>query len=113
MLWPFNPGVFHRIISMSPYEDYTAGEIDLPDQIMIRRSEGGIVDGAQLQILSHLGEKWGMGQPRFSTDQVVAWVRKLEDEGGAFTWDTPVAPNGHISQVFIDQLTAIGRNSGA
>lgn len=109
----FNPGVFHRILSMSPYEDYTAGEIDLPDQIMVRRSEGGIVDGAQLQILSHLGEKWGMGSPRFSTDQVVAWVRKLEDQGGAFTWDTPVEPNGHIPQVFIDQLTAIGRNGGA
>lgn len=105
----FNPGVFHRILSMSPYEDYTAGEIDLPEKIMVRRAEDGRIDGAQLQILSHLGEKWGMGSPRFPTEQVVAWVRKLEDQGGAFTWDVPVEANGHISPPFIDQLTAIGR----
>ena len=109
----FNPGVFHRILSMSPYEDYTAGEIDLPEEIMVRRAEDGNIDGAQLQILSHLGEKWGMGSPRFSTEQVVAWVRKLEDQGGAFTWDVPVTINGRILSLFIDQLTAIGQNSDA
>lgn len=107
----FNPGVFHRILSMSPYEDYTAGEIDLPEKIMVTHAEDGIVDGAQLHILSHLGERWGMGSPRFSADQIVAWGRKLKNQGGAFTWDTPVRTDGHISQVFIDQLTAIGHDS--
>lgn len=107
----FNPGVFHRILSMSPYEDYTAGEMDLPAEIKVNHAENGIVDGAQLHILSHLGERWGMGSPRFSADQIVAWVRRLKDQGGAFTWDTPVSADGHIAQVFIEQLTAIGRDS--
>jgi hypothetical protein len=80
---------------------------------MVRRAEDGSIDGAQLQILSHLGEKWGMGSPRFPTEQVVAWVRKLKSQGGAFTWDVPVEANGRISPLFIDQLTAIGQNSDA
>jgi hypothetical protein len=109
----FNPGMFRRIFSMSPYEDYTAGEIDLPAEVTLNHAEDGIIDGAQLHILSHLGERWGMGSPRFSVDQVVAWSRKLKDQGGAFTWDTPVSAAGHISQMFIDQLKAIGRGNDA
>ena len=108
----FNPGMFRRIFSMSPYEDYTAGEIDLPAEVTLNHAEDGIIDGAQLHILSHLGERWGMGSPRFSVDQVVAWSRKLKDQGGAFTWDTPVSADGRISQVFIEQLKAIGHDSG-
>jgi hypothetical protein len=106
----FNPGVFHRVHSITPFEDYTAGEIDLPDQISFHNPQNGISDGAQIHVLSHLGEKWGMGAPRYSTDQVVGWSRKVTDQGGVFTWDTPVQLNGHITQPFIEQWSAIGRN---
>ena len=105
----FNPGVFHRILSITPYEDYTAGEIDFPEEIEVHRPDNGTLDGAQIHVLSHLGEKWGMGAPRFSNDQVLGWSRKLADQGGVFTWDTPVETTGRISQPFIDQLTALGR----
>jgi alpha-L-fucosidase len=105
----FNPGVVYRSISITPYEDYNAGEIDLPDRISIKRASGGKIDGAQLHILSFLGETWGMGSPRFTAEQVVEWSNKVADEGGVITWDVPLQRNGLISQPFIDQLTAIGK----
>src|SRR5581483_6828775 len=47
----FNPGVVYRTISISPYEDFTAGEIDLPDHWTPKRVENGIIDGAQVHVL--------------------------------------------------------------
>jgi hypothetical protein len=105
----FNPGVVYRSISMTPYEDYIAGEIDLPDRISIKRAAGGKIDGAQLHILSFLGDTWGMGSPRFTAEQVVGWSNKVADEGGVITWDVPLQRDGLISQPFIDQLTVIGK----
>jgi hypothetical protein len=105
----FNPGVVYRSISMTPYEDYMAGEIDLPDRISIKRASGGKIDGAQLHILSFLGETWGMGSPRFTAEQVIGWSSKIADEGGVFTWDVPLQRNGLISQPFVDQLVALGK----
>ncbi len=105
----FNPGVYHRIYSPTQYGDYTAGEMDLPARIRIIHADDGLIDGAQIYILSHLGEQWGMGSPRFSTDDVVDWTRKVTSQNGAFTWDTPVQINGHISEEFVDQLMAIGK----
>jgi hypothetical protein len=105
----FNPGVFHNVPSITPFEDYTAGEIDRVDQISFQNPQNGILDGTQIHVLSHLGEEWGMGAPRYSTDQVVAFTRKMVDKGGVFTWDTPVQLNGHIAQPFIEQWSALGR----
>jgi hypothetical protein len=103
----FNPGVIYRIISITPEEDFTAGEIDKPDLITVRRSVGGKVDGTQIHVLSFLGEKWGMGNPRFTADQVVGYSQKVWAVGGAITWDVPVDLNGKISQPFLDQLAAL------
>ena len=30
------------------------------------------MDGMQIQMLSYLGKTWGMGDPRFTNDQVIA-----------------------------------------
>ncbi len=109
----FNPGVMYRFLSMTPDEDYTAGEIDHPDRVSIRRASNGMVDGAQLHMLSYLGETWGSGSPRFSADQVVDWSRQLREAGGAITWDVPVQLNGTISSPFLDQLTAVGKAIGS
>lgn len=103
----FNPGVFHRIHSITPCEDYTAGEMDLPAEMTIHNAQDGIFDGAQVHALSHLGEKWGMGAPRFSTSDLVGWSQKMTGQGGVFTWDTPIGTDGHISQPFVDQWKAI------
>ncbi len=108
----FNPGVVPRIISVTPYEDYTAGEINDPNRVEIRREVDGKIDGAQVHILSFLGERWGMGSPRFSEEQVVKFSRRITDTGGVITWDVPIQKSGLISQPFIEQLTAVGEAIG-
>ena len=105
----FNPGVVYRIISMSPYQDYTAGEIDKPDLVTVRRAVDGKVDGTQIHMLSYLGRTWGRGDPRFTTEQVVEYTKKITDFGGAVTWDVPIQMNGTISQPFLDQLSALAK----
>ena len=105
----FNPGVVPRILSVTPHEDYTAGEINDPNRIEIRRAADGKIDGTQVHILSYLGERWGMGAPRFATEQVVTWSQSIHKQGGVITWDVPIRPNGLIAQPFLDQLTAVGK----
>jgi hypothetical protein len=105
----FNPGVVYRMLSMTPDEDYTAGEVDKPDQASVRRSGEGRIDGTQIHMLSFLGTTWGMGTPRFTTEQVIAYTRKIRDFGGSVTWDVPVELDGTITQPFMDQLAALGK----
>jgi hypothetical protein len=105
----FNPGVFYRMLSLTPSEDFIAGEIDQPELVQIRRGAGGKVDGTQIHILSYLGKSWGIGTPRFATADMIAYTQKVIDDGGAVTWDVPVELNGTISQPFLDQLTALGK----
>jgi len=105
----FNPGVVYRILSVSPEEDFTAGEINNVDLVSVTRSINGKVDGTQIHMLSFLGEHWGMGAPRFTTDQVVAYTKKIRDFGGSVTWDVPVELDGTITPPFLDQLAALGK----
>jgi hypothetical protein len=105
----YNPGVVYRTISITPHEDYIAGEIDKPELIAVKRSVDGKVDGAQLHILSFLGEKWGMGSPRFTAEQIIGWSRSITGKGGAFTWDVPVGANGLMTPPFMEQLTQLGK----
>lgn len=105
----FNPGVIYRLIGQSPDEDYLAGEIDKPDQASVHRGYDGLIDGTQIHMLSFLGTKWGMGTPRFTTDQVIAYTKAIRDHGGAVTWDVPVELDGTITQPFLDQLSALGK----
>lgn len=105
----FNPGVMYRTISITPFEDYIAGEVDHPEKIVVRRVSDGNVDGAQLHMLSYLGQSWGKGTPRFTSEQIIQWTQEMIKNGGAVTWDVPVQPNGRISQPFIEQLNALNR----
>jgi len=108
----FNPGVVYRMLSLTPHEDFTAGEIDKPDLVTIRRAVGGKIDGVQIHMLSFLGDTWGKGKPRFTTAQVVSYTRKVRDAGGAVTWDVPVELDGAIPQPFLDQLAALSEALG-
>ncbi|HZQ45303.1 MAG TPA: hypothetical protein VFA99_18780 [Acidobacteriaceae bacterium] len=103
----FNPGVIYRVISMTPDEDFTAGEIDKPELVTIRRAEDGLIDGTQVHMLSFLGEKWGSGAPRFTSDQVVEFTGKILRFGGSVTWDVPVELDGAITGPFLEQLQAL------
>ncbi len=108
----FNPGVVYRMLSITPEEDFIAGEIDKPELATIRRAADGRIDGAQIQMLSYLGQTWGMGAPRFTTEQVIEYTRRIRQAGGAVTWDVPLELNGTITQPFLDQLTALGQALG-
>jgi hypothetical protein len=108
----FNPGVVTRLISLTPHEDYTAGEENDPDQVQIRRAEDGLLDGAQVQVLSYLGRTWGMGEPRFTTEQAVQYSGIVRKAGGAITWDVPLEKSGRIAKGFVEQLRAIGKAVG-
>jgi alpha-L-fucosidase len=105
----FNPGVIPRLISLTPDEDYTAGEINDPATVQIRRSLDGKLDGAQVQVLSHLGRTWGRGEPRYATEQVVQHSQGIRTNGGVITWDVPVELNGRIPESFLVQLRAVNR----
>jgi hypothetical protein len=107
----FNPGVVPRLISMTPEEDYTAGEISQPERLEIRRSQDGMLDGRQIQVLTYLGTTWGLGEPRFAVEQAVGFSRVVWQAQGAITWDIPVAMDGSIPEGFLAQLRAIGRAS--
>ena len=106
----FNPGVVPRLISVSPYEDYTAGEISDPASVSIRRTDAnGMLDGKQAQVLSYLGRTWGMGEPRFTAERAIEYSNKIRRPGGVVTWDVPVRSTGHIPEAFVEQLKAIGQ----
>jgi alpha-L-fucosidase len=110
----FNPGVVYRMLSLTPYEDFTAGEIDKPEMVTIRRTTDGRVDGTQIHMLSYLGQTWGMGdKPRFTTDQAVEFTKKVTSQGGAVTWDVPIGMNGKIADAFVEQLAAVGKAAAA
>lgn len=108
----FNPGVFPRIMSMTPYEDYTAGEINDPGGIRWMYNEDGLIDGRQIQILSFLGKFWGVGNPRFTEEQVVKYSLDINNVGGAVTWDVPPMLDGTLPKDFMKQLIKIGQALG-
>ncbi|HYX08237.1 MAG TPA: alpha-L-fucosidase [Bacteroidales bacterium] len=108
----FNPGVFPRIMSITPYEDYTAGEINDPGHIKYKFAYDGMIDGKQIHILSFLGKTWGQGDPRFTDAQIMRYSLDVNEVGGAVTWDVPPKLDGTISKDFMKQLVTIGKALG-
>ncbi len=110
----FNPGVIgqghpgrrpdRELITQTEHEDYTAGEV-MGEMI---QCHGRWVDHAQFHILSHLGERWGGGRPRFTDRWAIEYVREINHNGGAVTWDIPAHPAGIIPEPYFSQLRAIG-----
>ncbi len=99
----FNPGVKVPVISLTEYEDYTAGEISLAFPVC----PGRWVNGAQFHILGYLGSWWGKGKPRFSIEFVYGYTKDLISKEGVITWDVPIAGDGQIPQPFIEQLKSL------
>jgi alpha-L-fucosidase len=109
----FNPGVVDRSLSVTPEEDYTAGEINDPTRLMIRRAEAGKVDGAQVHVLTYLGATWGKGAPRFSEEQLTTFCRTVARSGGVLTCDVPIEKSGLLAPAFLDPLAAVGKTLGS
>lgn len=105
----FNPGVITRLIGISADQDYMAGETNDPEQVNVHYPAEGTVDGVQIHMLCFLGKTWGMGDPRFETEKVVEYTKKIRDFGGGVTWDVPVELDGTIKPAFLEQLEALGK----
>ena len=104
----FNPGVKVPILSLTEHEDYTAGEIAnaLPVQSGSSWTPplGRFVDGAQLHVLTFLGEYWGRGRPRLPDELVVGYTKHVNAVEGVITWDVPPTPVGLIAEPLLRQL---------
>lgn len=105
----FNAGRFPRLMSITPYEDYIAGEVNEPERLNFRYHHDGMIDGKQIHALSYLGSFWGKGDPRFTDEQLVSYTSKVNGVDGAITWDVPVNPNGLIQEPFMEQLEVISK----
>ena len=123
----FNPGVKVPVVSLTPYEDYTAGEVAdaFPvsmDSHWNRPSKpakywgmplSGQVDDAQFHLLSFLGSYWCGAPPRFADEFVIGMTKHINAAGGVITWDVPIEKsgkqNGLIPEPFIRQLQALSR----
>jgi alpha-L-fucosidase len=105
----FNPGVRMPVVSVTEYEDYTAGECDSLVAHDRYRPLQRFVNGAQLHVLSYLGEFWRVGEPRFSDALAAAYTRHVVDRGGVVTWDVPIDAAGRVPDVYLGQLAAIGK----
>ncbi len=105
----FCPGVIYRTVSVTPEEDYTAGEVDKLELWQAKRVFEGKADGAQVHVLSFLGERWGMGAPRFKEEEINRFSQSVINAGGAITWDVPVQKNGTIAPSFLSQLAALNQ----
>lgn len=104
----FNSGRFPRLMSVTPYEDYIAGEVNEPERLSFRYHHEGMIDGKQIHALSFLGRFWGQGAPRFAEKEFVDFTLTVNEVGGAFTWDVPVYPSGLIREPYLEQLRLIG-----
>ena len=113
----FNNGLRLPLYSITEYEDFTPGEIErelpvapgcLPDYSRLRNFDR-FLDGAQLHVLSILGEWWGKGPVRFPDELTIGYTKFMNSKGGVVTWDAPLTYTGLIDEEFRPHVTALGR----
>jgi len=111
----FNPGVKVPVVCHTKYDDYTAGEVNLPQLAKVVDACPGRwleCDGRKVQfhILTYLGKTWCQGdQPQQPGEKIVALTRQLAEKGGVVTFDVPIQKSGLIPKPFVGQLRAIGQ----
>jgi len=104
------------LYSITEFEDYTPGEIErdlpvapgcLPDYSRLT-PYSRTIDGAQLHILTVMGEWWGKGPVRFPDELTIGYTKFINSRGGVVTWDAPLTTAGLIDETFRPQLMALG-----
>ncbi|MCS7180424.1 MAG: hypothetical protein NZ891_03630, partial [bacterium] len=110
----FNAGVKVPVVSLTEYEDYTAGEIDgalpvsgiEPSVIPLKR----FLNNAQFHILTFIGGCWGKGEPRFPDEFLISYTKYINSFGGAITYDFPPPDeDGNIPFPFLNQLSNLAK----
>ena len=106
----FNPGV--RLIRHTQAEDYTAGELNQPFNIV---PAARWVNGSQWHALTFLGSNWGQRNVRQPTERWRTWFQKVAAQGGAVTldmgpnMDPHAGPIGAIATEQAQQFRAIAQ----
>lgn len=108
----FNTGVIPRLISVTPDEDYTAGEINDPSKLEIKNTKNGKIDGTQVHVLTYLGETWAGGAPRYTSREVLKFNTEVIGADGAITWDIPIQIDGSIPDQFVKILEELSSEMG-
>ncbi len=113
----FNNGLRTPLYSMTEFEDFTPGEIErdltvapghLPDFSRLAPYQR-FLNGAQLHVLTIMGEWWGQGPVRFPDELTIGYTKFMNRRGGVVTWDVPLTPAGLIAEEFRPQVAALGR----
>ncbi|MCF7688383.1 MAG: hypothetical protein K9M98_14415 [Cephaloticoccus sp.] len=116
----FNNGLRTPLYSITEYEDYTPGEIErdlpvapgcLPDYSRLANFDGQL-NGAQLHVLTIMGEWWGKGPVRFPDELTIGYTKFMNSKDGVISWDAPLTTAGLIDPEFLPQLTALGHAIG-
>lgn len=117
----FNNGLRTPLYSMTEYEDYTPGEIErdmtvapgnTPDFSRLAPYHR-YLNGAQLHVLTIMGEWWGKGPVRFPDELTIGYTKFINSRGGVVTWDLPLTLEGHIDEEFRPQLAALSKAMNA
>lgn len=98
-----NMGVEKKVTAYSKSDDYTCGEMrefeDIPDTRFI--------EGKQWHILSFLGENWAKPGAKYTTSELLDYIRKVTTVGGVVSIDVCLYRDGTIDPVQLEQLRAI------
>jgi len=76
----FNPGV--KVVRWTKAEDYTAGELNEPLQVIPTERW---LQGSQWHALTYLGDNWGRRNTRFTDDQWIEWARNVTAKQAVLT----------------------------
>jgi len=103
----FNPGtdISSAFTSLTPQQDYTAGE-----QNAFEATPAGnpASPGLTWQMLCHLGTSWAKADgPQQSDAAMIAYIRKVNTQGGAVTMDVNVTADGKVYPPHLAQLKTI------
>jgi len=104
----FNPGV--KLIHYTQAEDYTAGELNEPFDVL---PSSRWMEGLQWHALTYLGSNWSRRDTRYPTDKWAKWVSTAASNGGVVTldmgpnWDPQAGPIGGLAPAQMEQAQAV------
>jgi len=104
----FNPGV--KVIRYTQAEDYTAGELNEPFDIL---PASRWLEGSQWHALTYVGSTWGRRDVRQPSERWAAWVKAVVARQGVVTldmgpnWDPKAGPIGALAAPQVAQVKAI------
>ena len=109
-LLAFNPGqglhlAFRRL---TPQNDFAAGEMN---EWGATPKENPTPEGMQWNILSFMGNDWGLQNgPHKSDEWMIDYIKTVNEQGGVVTIDVALNSDGTIYAPHLKQLIAIGRS---